>query len=312
MKYRNVIVIMTGLCLLFGMIQSACAKSVLEEKVDSLFMIASSGGVKFKDMIEPALDSLAGLGGDAVPILIEKFTTKSARERWTIIKAIKKIGAPAVPHLVKALERLDDKIIGRVCLALADVGDSTAVEPLMEICDHKRWNVRSQVVSSLGKIGDARAEDVVLDALEDTIGQVRKSAAVACGRMKIGRSVEKLVHQLGDSFYGARFTACESLRKLDSSTVVLVLEDSLGSSNCLTGYMACQLLGEMGGHDVVDFLFDQTESPDPSRRAVAAEAIIKADPEDECGYRQVMFDNEEDRFVLMKMKSVLDSKASDE
>ena len=73
----------------------AAADTELERKVDSLFVIASSGEVKYRDMVEPAKDSIAAIGADAVPILVDKFTTKSARERWTIIKILEKIGSPA-------------------------------------------------------------------------------------------------------------------------------------------------------------------------------------------------------------------------
>ncbi|MGD8605242.1 MAG: hypothetical protein PVF49_11795, partial [Anaerolineales bacterium] len=41
----------------------------LEKKLDSLFIIASSGEVRYRDMNEPAMDSIAAYGVDAVPFL---------------------------------------------------------------------------------------------------------------------------------------------------------------------------------------------------------------------------------------------------
>ncbi|MCK4460786.1 MAG: HEAT repeat domain-containing protein, partial [candidate division Zixibacteria bacterium] len=112
---------------------SAALADDVHKKFDSLFIIASSGGVQFREMVEPAKDSIAAMGEDVVPWLIDKFTTKSARDRWTIIHVLKRIGSPAVPYLVRALKRSDGLVVQRVCWALGDIADSAAVDPLVEV-----------------------------------------------------------------------------------------------------------------------------------------------------------------------------------
>ena len=304
---RNVI-LKTGLPVLLVIMFLAgivTADDDVKNKVDSLFKIASSGSVTYVDMVEPAKDSLAALGQPAVPFLIDRFTTKSARGKWAVIHVLQRIGSPAVPDLVAALTRPDEKIVQSVCWALGDIADSSATLPLMEIYNHERWQVRDQVIRALGRIKDNRSEDVILQALNDTLAQVRKAAAVSCGQMILTGSIEKLASLLGDEFYGVRMTAMEALMKMDTSRVLPVLADSINSDNRLLGNIACEILGRYGSDDAIEILLEQTYSENLERRAHAGVAIIRADPDDNCGFRRLFYNNEKDRLVRLKMESAL-------
>jgi HEAT repeat protein len=113
-----------------------------------------------------------------------------------------------------------------------------------------------------------------------------------------------LIHALGDDFYGARLMAVEALLDLpDTAAVVALLEDSLASPNALLGHVACRLLGRCGTDRALQLLFEQTASPDPERRAAAAEALVRADPEDLCGFQERVFERETDPDVLLKLES---------
>jgi len=306
-KIKNVI-LKTGGPVLIVMVMfagSAGAAEDVKNKVDSLFKIASSASVLFTDQVEPAKDSLAALGAPAVPYLIDKFTTKSARERWAIIHVLQRIGSPAVPDLVEALNRPDGNVVSRVCWALGDIKDTSSVIPLMGISKHQRWQVRDQVVGGLGKIGDSRAAGTVLEALNDTIAQVRKSAAVSCGKLLLQDGLEKLTSLLGDEFYGVRMTALEALMKMDTAAVIATLRDSVNSDKELLGNLACRILGRYGTDEAMDILLEQTGSKNPNRRAHAAVAIITADPDDNCCFRRLFYEHEKDRLVRLKMESAL-------
>ncbi|MFQ6008335.1 MAG: HEAT repeat domain-containing protein, partial [Candidatus Zixiibacteriota bacterium] len=188
------------------------------------------------------------------------------------------------------------------------IGDSTAVEPLIGVTNHSRWQVRDQAVGALGKIGDPRAKDAVMLALNDPVEQVRKAAVVSCGKLTIERSIPYLIHALGDRFYGTRLSAVEALLKMDTAKVIAALSDSIYSENDLVGDLCCSLLGEIGSDVAIDLLMIQTDSPDPDRRAHAAMAIIKADPEDNCGYHQVLLEKETDPLNRVKIESALRAK----
>ena len=280
-------------------------ETVLQRELDSLFVIASSGELRFREMVEPAIEKIAGLGAPVVPLLIDKFTTKSARERLTIINILKKIGLDAVPDLVAALDRTNGLVVQRVCWALGDIGDTSATVHLIRSYGHGRWQVRDQAIGALGKTGDMRAEEVILEALADSIGQVRKAAAVAAGKLKITSAVDLLITRLGDSFYGARMSAVAALLALDTITVVSRLGDSFNSESKLVGDLACYVLGQLGNDEAMEILLGQVRSPNVNRRTHAALAIIAADPYDNCGYHRFFLEQESDRLARIKISSAL-------
>ncbi len=308
--YKSILVI---LVLLFTT-GEVFAQSGLEKKIDSLFVIASSGELRYRDLTEPAMDSIAALGAPAVPWLVDKFDTKSARKRWTVIWILQRIGSEAVPFLVTSLNRSDELIVSRVCWALGDIKDTSSVYPLINICNHKDWKVRDQAIGALGKIGDTRANDIVMQTLSDTLGQVRKSAVVSCGQLAINEAIPDLINCFDDDFYGTRLEAVNSLLKLDTQSVIFSVADSINSERERVGNLCCALLGEIGSDDAIEILsYQALNSLSPNRRAHAALAIIKADPKDNCALQNQIVENESDRFALLKIQSAIKAlKNSDE
>ena len=308
---RNVILIcVVSAILISTAARESAAQSSLKQKIDSLFIIASSGEVRYRDQNEPAMDSIAAIGGPAVPFLIDRFTTKSARERWTIIWILERIGSEAVPDLVQALELDDGLVVQRVAWALGRIKDSAAVDPLINVADHPRWQVRDQVIGALGKIGHERAAPTVMDAFADTIGQVRKSAVVSGGQLGLNAAADQLARMLGDPYYGARLSAADALLKLDTATVVEVLTEAMSWEPMSIGNIAADVLAELATDKAKLVLFEQTRADDPGRRVHAILGLIKADPKDNCGYREKYMAQEFDRLDSLKIQSAL-SKVTD-
>ena len=305
MKLKYVIAFVAILSLVCSWAGSVAAETSLQQKLDSLFIIASSGEVMFRDMVQPAIDSIAAMGAPVVPLLADKFITKSARERHTIRSIIMKIGGAAVPSLVSALARTDHHVVEGVCWVLGDVGDSTAIQPLTGMVGNGRWQTRDQAIGALGKIGDIRIAATIDAALTDSIGQVRKSAVVACGKLGLNQSVPAMVHLMGDEFYGARMSAMEGLLKLDTTLVVSTVIDSIDSDSRLVGNLGCRVLGLCGTDRALEVLANQARSMDPDRRAHAAVAIVAFDPADQYGFHRYLLEREEDPRVLMKIESAV-------
>lgn len=306
LRLRKVISVFASIILIgFMMANTVRSQGTIKQKIDSLFVIASSGELKYRDLVKPGIDSIAAIGVAAVPILVDKFTTNSARERLTIINILKKIGSPAVPHLIVSLRRSEWLVVSRVCWTLGDIGDSAAVNPLVEACNHSGWQVREKALDALGKIKNNRAEETVLSALDDPIGQVRKAAVVASGKINLLGGINNLVHMLGDDFYGARMSAVSVLAGMDSTLVREALADSLRSENRLVGNLACRVLGLALTEEAVDLLIMQAESTDNNRRAHAIVALITGDPDNHWGYHDQMLEKESDRIVRLKIESAI-------
>ncbi len=281
------------------------AKGEFERQLDSLFVIASSAEIQYQNLRDSAMNQIAAYKANAVPYLIEKFSTRSSWDKWTLIWIFQRIGPPAVPLLLEALKRPDDLVVQRVASVLGDIKDSTAVDGLVGVCKHQSWQVRDEAIGALGRIGSSRASEIAIEALKDSVGQVRKSAVVACGQLRVAESVEELVHCLGDDFYGARLTAINSLLRLETTVVVTVVSDSIDSPNQMLGNLGCRLLGRIGTDSALQILILQAESIDLERRAHAAEALAKADPGDRLNFRQRYFDAEPDRLARLKVESAL-------
>ena len=279
----------------------------LRHKVDSLFVIASSGEVKYQDLAAGAKDAIAAIGADAVPILVDKFVTKSARERLTVIQILTKIGEPAVPFLITSLDRPEPIVVKRVAWALGDIGgDAAAAAPeLARTAKDPNWWVREQSLRALGLIDAAEQTPDVIQAFTDSIGQVRKAAVVAAGQLVADQAVEKIVHMLGDGFYGARLEAVEALTKLDTALVVKAATDSTASGNELVSTLSYRVLGLIGNGSAIDVLYLHTSSPDPRRRAAAAIALVGADPLDNCNFQDAFMKSETDPMVRVEVQSAI-------
>ena len=275
----------------------------LYNKIDSLFVIASSGELKYRDKVEPAIGAIARLGVPAVPHLIDKLTTNSARERLTLIQIMVNIGRPAVPKLVEALGRPEWLVVQRVCWTLGDIGDPGAIEPLKQVSYNPNWQVREYSIRAIGKIGNTAGVPSVIKAFSDSVGQVRKAAAFASGEIKDDAALQPLVKALGDDFYGARFEAMEALLHFDTANVVAALKEAIVNASNIQANLICQTLGKIGTSDALNVLTAQLESSKIEQRTYAAVAIMTADPNDLCGFYDRIQKKIIDRLALVQIES---------
>ncbi len=305
---RNPISTIVFLALLLCISGSVLAQTDINRKVDSLFIIASSGEIKYRDMVAPAIDSLAAMGKQAVPRLIELYGTQVARERHTLNTIFEKIGHDAVPYLIKALDTNDKELLSRLCYTLGNIKDSMAVDAMMSKVKDDDWGVRSNAVAALGQIGSMRAANDIIAALGDSVGTVRKSAAVAAGRIGIRDAAPQLVHMLGDEHYGPRMVAADALLKMPD-TAVFVISDSINSSNDLVGNLGITVLGKIGGEAAAYRVGLELQSPSPIRRALAAEALYDANSSLACGFLENLKSTETDSTVIFFMNRALEKYA---
>ena len=93
--------------------------------------------------------------------------------------------------------------------------------------------------------------------------------------------------------------------KMDTAQVMKTLADSLASERIQVGDLACDQLGRLASDPAIELLLAQASSADANRRAHAALAIISADPQDNCGYHDLLLSQESDRLVKLKIESAL-------
>ncbi len=82
-------------------------------------------------------------------------------------RALVDLGQPAVPKLIEALNHRGDFVQKQSILALGDIKDSQAVDPLIALLQDQDWMVRLTAASSLEKIGDLRGRAAIKPLMKD-------------------------------------------------------------------------------------------------------------------------------------------------
>ena len=252
---------------------AATAANADSAKVAQLFVYASSGEVRFRDMVQPAIDSLIAMGERATPWLARKLDATDARERLTLANIFKGIGAPAVPYVVPYLDSAGEYMPKNAARCLGQIADTSATRYLIPQLGNVLYAVRSEVATALGQIKDTSAVDPLLGQLgRERDGDVRKSCIVALGKIGDPRAIPSLLQGLSDPFFGARQTAVIALGNIApaaTSAIVTFLHRAGGE----TRYNAIVALGMIDDPEAQAFLLNMVHSPDPMVRGFAIEGL---------------------------------------
>ena len=262
------------------------AEKSIVERVDSMFIIASSLDIKYRDQVEPARDSIAALGIEAVPHLIEMLGTPHGRERAALEEIFKKIGNPAVPLLNEALLTTDSLRLSRVGTILYYLSDSSSVDNLLKVVNNPYYSARYQAIRALGKIGDLRAVPAVKAAMKDTIELVRTIAAVSAGRLNDADLFPDLVAAFDDDYYGVRMSAHEALRDAACPAKVTFISSALGEASPDAVKHLLMIIAEDSCLYEMSIILPFFHSPDPMIMSQALKAAYRLDSAYVLGFLQ--------------------------
>jgi hypothetical protein len=265
------------LSLVLSFTSGILAEQTVEEKIDSLFIMASSLDIKYKDSVASARESIAAMGTDAVPHLIEMLGTPHGRERAALEDIFKKIGEPAVPQLTDALLITDSLRLSRVAKMLYFFPDTSSVENLLRIVNNSYYSARYQVIRALGEIGDPRAISAVRSAMKDTIELVRTIAAVSAGRLKDDGLLPDILSAFDDSYYGARMSAHEALIKADCETKTAFIANSLPSASTNARKHLLSIIAGDSCHYEMPMVEPFLNDADPLVKSLALKAAWRID-----------------------------------
>lgn len=158
---------------------------------------------------------IAGLGDPA----------KGAREEARRI--LVKIGAPAVPDLILALDDAETRVRIEAAEALGAIRDPRAAEPLAGLLgdpSKELWGAVSRAFAGIG----SPAVPALLDALSETDQTARRRAVHALGRIRDPGSAESLIALLNkDRSTGVRVEIAAALGKIRDRAACDALLDAL-------------------------------------------------------------------------------------
>jgi HEAT repeat protein len=220
-----------------------------------------------------ALEAL-GVIGDASavePLITVLKHDEMSGVRWKAAESLATIGAPSVGPLIGALEHPDGDVRWKAAIALGEIGDQRAIEPLIrQLSDTDRF-VKSRVAHALGMIG-APAVHPLIKTLREGDGNLRWGAAIALGRIKDPLAVEPLIRALADKYENVRAEAAASLAEIGKPAIaplIWFLEYSEGGMR----HEVMNALGELHANDAIEPLVQMLEKADEQERCAIAATL---------------------------------------
>jgi HEAT repeat protein len=230
-----------------------------------------------------ALGEMKMQASPAVPYLIymlkQEFPVTKWRDTSTNFaresaKALAKIGKPAVPYLLKALDNEQWEVRRNAAWTLGEIRDPSSIDPLVSKLTDESIFVRMTVMRSLGKIGGSRANESLIKCLNDEIELVRQVAAEVLGQFHNAATVKALVNELDDGSL-VDHHAAESLKKIRSQIVIELLVPKLTDEKYFVRSYAADILGDRGDTSAVIPLIETLKSDIPDVRFNAIRALVK-------------------------------------
>jgi HEAT repeat protein len=202
-----------------------------------------------------------------------------------IIKALKRIGPPAVQTLISLVENTDDPADLNVRLgaieALGEIGSDQALEPLLAVLRQQNQpedkHLRKFAAETLGQLGNESAADSLLVVAEDfeEAWEIREAAINGLGQLKSKKALEPLLALLEDWNQNGylRRAAALALGEIGSYRAIDPLLKALKSKN--NHRAAAEALGKIGNKSVVKPLIDLLGHYDEEVDSAAALTLEK-------------------------------------
>lgn len=116
-----------------------------------------------------AVKALGAIGDPRAAEPLAALLDTPSKDLWgAVFEALRKLGSPALPALLDALEDSDPTVRRRAVRLLGRIRDHGAAEVLIAQLNRDRsTGVRVDIAEALGKIKDRAACDALLDALHD-------------------------------------------------------------------------------------------------------------------------------------------------
>jgi len=166
---------------------------------------------------EVLLDALAGMGPQAVDVLLESLTDNEMAVRRFAAKLLGRIGdRRAIQPLGMALYDTHFEVGAAAAESLAGFGP-VGLKMLAEALKHPEAWLRQHAIAGLTLSGDQRIVPVILDMLEDPEREVQKQAIRSLGELKDKRALpalQAIATERGDvELYRLARRAIEALRE---------------------------------------------------------------------------------------------------
>ncbi|AXA37019.1 hypothetical protein BRCON_2242 [Candidatus Sumerlaea chitinivorans] len=213
--------------------------------------------------------------------------------RSAAAEALAELRAPeATDALCEALNECGHTQKHSFVVALAQIGDSRAIAPLLRIYEDASQLpfARADALSALASLGAPGILDRLVAALKDAHWEIREAAARTLGKLRAHEALEPLICALDDPSYSVREAVVEALERIGgpkaAEGLCRALEDSEKGKGRVVAFgsaprkhyhfirwAAAAALGKLRDPIAVEPLCRALKDPDFSVRTAAATAL---------------------------------------
>lgn len=206
-----------------------------------------------------ALQSVGSLSGlRELGPLISTLSNRDATLRKTAADSLAGMEPDhVVPPLLAAL---DSDAYGDIARVLGRIGDSRAVEPLLNALAGTTYVSRQAVLEALGGLRDQRAIPALQRALADDTAGVREAAVRGLDTLAASQTIPQLVEALSDPAPAVREAAGAALEHMGPQ-VLQAMMPSLDNPDWRVRLNAVHVLGRIGDVRAVEILIRKLHDP---------------------------------------------------
>ncbi|MEW6599360.1 MAG: DUF3859 domain-containing protein [Nitrospirota bacterium] len=200
--------------------------------------------------------------------VIEYLKSSNCLDRLRAVYMVKVLGreaAPALPYLIKNLEKYSyDNQLAFDCgcaketpSAIAAIGD-VATGPLIEKLSDDQWTMQAGAEATLMLIGETAVDPLINEAKNGRHLDTRRQAITILGNFKNSRRIAPaLIELLKDYFPEIRYALLEALQKLNEPVPVTIITDVLTKDREVgIRRKAAELLGDSKDQATLQALID--------------------------------------------------------
>lgn len=235
---------------------------VREKAVEALVSYGKRGGTKAVARI--------------CQMLLEQLDAEDLETRKAAVLTLGRLGhAEIVPSLMHLLEGESELAIA-VAGALAQIGDRSSFETLLELLGHPDLAVRLAAIAALNSLGHPAMPERMAALLSNPNPLVRESAVKIAGYFAFPGCIDRLLASTLDPEEKVRRAAIENLPYIENDPGVLeILIRSLVNETPPVRAAAARALGELETQDFLPELLAALQDEEPWVRYYAVKAIGK-------------------------------------
>ena len=159
--------------------------------------------------------------------------------------ALARIGAPALPPLLRALRMGDEEAASGAIKALARMKGPRSIDTLIQLAKDPKYPHRTRIPRELGSSEDPRAADLLVALAKDNAADMRSSVVRGWAASKDPRGADALIAGLEDPDASVQEAAAFGLVRRTEPKAFDALVKALGNPTSGVRNGACQALGEL-------------------------------------------------------------------